>query len=243
MHPGRCATRSRLGSELIAERLPVVLGGDCTIELGTLSGAIAAGHDPALVYFDLHPDLNIPSSVPDGALDWMGTAHMLDIPGAVDELAGCGSRRPLIPAARVFLYSHDPKHSTEDESTIIESLDLQGIQVDAVAADPRATAADARDWAGRTAARYLVHFDVDVIDFVDAPLSENLGRNYGLAFEAAMDALEVLLADDRVLALTVSELNPHHGAADGSTLRAFIERLARALTPPRDRLDAGRPCA
>ena len=75
-----------------------------------------------------------------------------------------------------------------------------------------------------------MHFDVDVIDFVDMPLSENTGRNYGLSFAAAMDALEVLLADRRLAGLTVTELNPHHGAADGSTVRAFVERLAGALT-------------
>ena len=74
-----------------------------------------------------------------------------------------------------------------------------------------------------------MHFDVDSIDFTDMPLSENTGRNYGLSFEAAMSALDVLLADERLLALTVSELNPYHGAEDGSTVRQFAERLASAI--------------
>ena len=70
-----------------------------------------------------------------------------------------------------------------------------------------------------------MHFDVDVIDFSDVPLSENTGRGIGVAFEAALAALDVLLAHDALLGLTVTELNPHHGAPDG----ADVARLARAL--------------
>ncbi len=45
--------------------------------IGTVAGHIASSDGVGLVYFDLHADLNIPSSVPPGALDWMGLAHML----------------------------------------------------------------------------------------------------------------------------------------------------------------------
>ena len=39
----------------------------------------------------------------------------------------------------------------------------------------------------------LVHFDVDVIDFTDTPLSENPGRNEGLAYDDAIATLGALL--------------------------------------------------
>ena len=64
-----------------------------------------------------------------------------------------------------------------------------------------------------------MHFDVDVVDFVDLPLSENTGLNIGMPFAAARAALAVLAADPRVATLTVTEHNPAHGAADGSTTR------------------------
>ena len=35
-----------------------------------------------------------------------------------------------------------------------------------------------------------MHFDVDVVDFVDLPLSENTGHNVGLPFDTACAALE-----------------------------------------------------
>jgi arginase len=70
-----------------------------------------------------------------------------------------------------------------------------------------------------------VHFDVDVIDFVDVPLSENPGRNEGLAYADALGALEALLGSSLVAGVTVTELNPAH-VEEGA---GSIERLARDI--------------
>jgi arginase len=74
-----------------------------------------------------------------------------------------------------------------------------------------------------------VHFDVDVIDFTDAPLSENTGRNVGLTLDQAFAALGVFLGSDRIAALTITELNPDHGEPNKATLIAFVERLVGAF--------------
>jgi arginase len=162
-------------------------------------------------------------------LGWMGVAHMLGEPDTVDEVVSLGPRRPLLSPDRLVLFGHDPEHSTSWERERISHHGLYEIRVQEIAADPGGAARRALEAATADAERYLVHFDVDSIDFIDMPLSENPGRNYGLTFEAAMAALDVLLSDDRLLALTVSELNPHHGAEDGSTVREFAERLAVAI--------------
>jgi arginase len=70
---------------------------------------------------------------------------------------------------------------------------------------------------------------VDVVDFVDQPLSENTGLNVGVPLESAIAALGVLCADPRLAALTVTEHNPLHGAEDGSTTAALAGGLVRAL--------------
>ena len=77
--------------------------------------------------------------------------------------------------------------------------------------------------------RVLVHFDVDVIDFTDVPLSENAGRNEGMAYEHALRALGPLLGAPFVAGVTVTELNPDHTEAGTDTLERFAERLARAV--------------
>ena len=45
---------------------PLVIGGDCTIELGTVAGLLPSGERLGLIYFDVHPDLNVPDSVGEG---------------------------------------------------------------------------------------------------------------------------------------------------------------------------------
>jgi arginase len=219
------AVAARVEAAVRAGELALVLGGDCTVGVGTVAGAVAAGAEPRLIYLDLHPDLNTPGSVPDGALDWMGVAHMLDLDGADDRLATAGSRRPLLDDEDVVLLAAGPAQCTEAERAAIAARDLHPIGVDEVRADPAAAARAALERATAGGRRFLVHFDVDLVDFSDAPLSENTGRGIGVAFATAVAALEVLLADDGLLGVTVTELNPHHGAQDGSD----VARLARAL--------------
>jgi arginase len=210
--------------------LPLVLGGDCTVGVGTVAGAIAAGEEPRLVYFDMHPDLNTPASVPDGALDWMGVAHMLDVDGADDRLAGAGPRRPLLHPDDVILLAADPEQSTAAERAAIAALGMTPIAMADVRADPAGAARAALERASAGGRRFLVHFDVDVIDFSDVPLSENTGRGIGITFDAATGVLQTLLGHDALLGLTVTELNPHHGAADGSDVARLAQRLAAALS-------------
>jgi arginase family enzyme len=71
-----------------------VLGGDCTVGIGTVAGHVGSGESTGLLYFDAHADLNTPTSVHEGALDWMGMAHVLGEEGAAPELVGVGARVP-----------------------------------------------------------------------------------------------------------------------------------------------------
>ena len=193
-------------------RRALVLGGDCTVELGVVAAAAPAG----LVYFDMHPDLNTPETVPGGTLDWMGVAHMLSLPGTHPDVAAVADLAP----DDIVLLAADATQMTEAERrTVLPTVPMADVAADPATAARRALAALGHE-------RLLVHFDVDVVDFVDLPLSENTGHNIGLSFAAAHAVLEVLLADPRVVALTVTEHTPVHGAADGSTTAALAEALA-----------------
>jgi arginase len=225
-----CATSTaeRVRSALAAGELALVLGGDCTVGLGTVAGQLPGSGRVGLVYLDLHGDLNTPDSVRDGALDWMGVAHMLGEQNATPQLCEFGPRTPLLDNDQIVLLAHDTQHSTARELETIERRGLATVPVAEVAADPVA-AAHAGLGVLSSCDRLAVHFDVDCIDFTDAPLSENTGRNTGLRQDDAFAALAEVLRDPRVSALTVTELNPDHGSDDGSTLAAFVERLVSAL--------------
>jgi arginase len=209
----------------------LVLGGDCTIELGTVSGVLSTGRAVGLIYLDLHPDLNVPTAVPDGALDWMGLAHLIGVEGALVELAQAGPFAPMLDPDRVVLLGYDPSQSTAFERAAIEQYGITAIPVENVAASPEAAATAALAAIPDTVDSVLVHFDVDIVDFTDLPLSEERVRNRGLTFEQAMRALGTLVADERFAGLTITELNPDHGAEDGSTLKSFVQGLAAVMAP------------
>jgi len=207
----------------------LVLGGDCTTGLGSIAALLSAGTDPGVVYLDLHADMNVPSSVTDGALDWMGLGHALDLPGALPEIA----RTCPLPSEQVVLCGYDAQHATAFEREHIARLAVNTVSAEQVAAAP-ATAARTALAALRDRRSLAVHFDVDLIDFGEVPLSEHTGANQGIPFEAALAALGELLRDPRVLIVTVTEHNPRHGAPDGSDTRRLANALADACaaTPP-----------
>jgi len=78
--------------------------------------------------------------------------------------------------------------------------------------------------------RFLVHFDVDVVEFNDLPLAENYSKNKGLSYNHTLEFLGVLLKSPKFAGLTLTEINPDHGAEDGSTIQKFAQDLSRLLT-------------
>lgn len=222
------ATSTRVAAALATGRTALVIGGDCTTGVGTVAGCRQALGSVGLIYFDLHADMNTPASVSDGALDWTGVAHMLALDNTDPELASAAWPAPLLAPDDLVLFGHSTEEATLWELDQIRTLGLRRVAVKEVADNPREAAQRAVQMATTSSDRYVVHFDVDVIDFTDAPLSENTGRNKGLSFAAAMTALRVLLSSDRVVALTVTELNPLHASADEGLLERFAEGLAQA---------------
>ena len=222
-------TSTRVAAGLaVPDRIALVLGGDCTIGIGTVAGARSAVGDVGLLYFDLHSDLNTPASVSDGALDWMALAHMLAIPGSEPSLAEATERVPIIDPAQVVLFGHGRAQATGWERNQIKRLDLARFAVEDVATDPEAKAADALELLASRADRYVIHLDIDVVDFTDAPLSEHTARNTGLPLSVMFRALEVLAAGHGLAAITVTELNPKNAAVEDGLLERFAESLAAA---------------
>jgi arginase len=221
-------TARRTLTVLEDEGFALILGGDCTVGIGAIRAAATLG-SVGLVYFDLHADLNTPASVPDGALDWMGMAHVLALPGTEPGLRDVGRTTPLLRPQDVVFFAHDDRRATPWEREQIAGLGLRLFPVPQVSADPRAAATRALQAFGPTYERLVVHFDADVVDFNDAPLSEHTGRSTGISLATAIEALDVLLADERVVALTITEINPVHAAADETALPRLVDGLARVV--------------
>jgi arginase len=160
----------------------------------------------------------------------MGVAHMLDVEGAEPALAGIARTKPMLTPERIVFLGLAPV--SPPEQSIIDELEPPVVPLDRAVADPVA-AARATLEALADCAELVVHFDVDVLDFLDAPLAENADRAPGLPLDAAGSILEVLLRDPRTRALTVTEFNPHHG--DDATTARLVDTLAAALVRPEGR--------
>jgi arginase len=225
------STTRRVADALIEDgRIALVLGGDCTVGIGTVAGIQQTIGRVALVYFDLHSDLNTPASATDGALDWMALGHMLAIEGTEPTLAAGAGKAPLLDPDQVVLFAHDRSHSTRFERGEIERLGLARLALVEVRGDPEGAASRALQLLATRSDRYAIHLDVDVVDFTDAPLSEHPSRNTGLKLDQMLRALKVLTSGPGLVAITLAELNPHNAAADDGLLERFAAALADAIS-------------
>jgi arginase len=211
-------------------RKVLVLGGDCTVGIGTIAGVSATLDDLAVVYFDLHSDLNTPASAEDGALDWMALGHMLGIEGAEPTLVAAAHKVPLLEPGQVVLFAQSRSHATRFERGEIDRLELAYIALDDVRSDLGAAARQALAFVAARSDRYVIHLDVDVVDFTDAPLSEHPSRNTGLKLDAMLSALKILASGPGLVAITLTELNPHNAASDDGLLQRFAASFAHAIS-------------
>jgi arginase len=219
-------TTAAVAAALHTSARVLVLGGDCTVGTASFQALSAHESSASLIYFDLDADMNTPDSTEHGALDWMGLGMLLGVRGAVSDVVTLGQLRP----ERLALLGFNERKSTEWELEQLERYGITKVTDQAVRADPRAAAREALASLPADTVAIAVHFDVDVIDFVDAPLSEDTNRNLGVPLDDALTTITELLRDHRVRVLTVTELNPQHASADSTVLPRFVAGLAEALS-------------
>ena len=220
---------NRLSPRLSTGDTVLILGGNCTIALSVMA-ALQRLDDatPGLLYIDRHFDLNTPESTTDGALDWMGLAHGLSLPGCADELAGAFDRRPLLQPEQVSWLGVDPGPATEWEREQAHRLGLHVGTSTSLCSDPAGAAASALKVLPPGA--LAVHVDVDVLDFTDAPLAENTdGRNSGPTLEQLREVLALAARDQRFRVLSIGELNPTRAAGDPDAILRFVGVVASTL--------------
>ena len=203
----------------------LVLGGDCTVELGTIAGGLHGVGSVGLVYIDLDADLNTPATS-DGALDWTGVAHLLDLPGVEPTLSALGPRRPMLGPADVLYFGID--NISPPEAETMRTHAIESVMLAEVRGDPENAARRALAWGARYD-RLFVHPDVDVLSYVDFPIAENVRRCDGLTLQQLAAALSAIVAAPNWRGLTLTEVNPDHAPDEAETVRALIGMLSRSL--------------
>ncbi|MFF1572603.1 arginase family protein [Leifsonia sp. NPDC058292] len=207
----------------------LVLGGDCTVQLGVIAGAKAAqGDSVALAYVDLDCDLTSPADG-NGIADWMGVTHLLDAPDAYRPLSGIDGKPPLLTSDRLRLIGAD--RATPYEEQRLQELGLIRYTSQQVSANTEDIATEIGAWADGVDL-LSVHVDVDVLDQTEFPIAEEQRDVPGLTLATLARLVSALMAHPAARVLTITEINPTRppdpAAAFDSLNHLLIESLARS---------------
>jgi arginase len=217
----------RVAAAVERDLVPLVLGGDCTITLGVVSGLVRGQPDLGLIYFDGDADMTTPDTTHSGIFDSMGVSHLI---GQGDpQVSHLGPRFPLLPPDRIALFGFHPYEVEPNEQQLLETSAIPQYPVTSMGDRPVERAAEALARLEERAPAIAVHFDVDVMDSAEIPLA-NWPHYDALAFGDAMRCLRVFVGTPKLAALVVTEINPDHDP-DGLLVAQFVDAFADALRP------------
>jgi arginase len=190
-----------------AGELPLILGGDHSIAIGSISGFSSycrkRNKAPGLIWFDAHADMNSPETTPSGNIHGMPFAVVLG--HGAPELVSIGGFTPkLNPEFCVHVGARDIDRG---ERELIQKLGIRFITMREI--DERGMGVcmdDAIAIASRASGGYAVTFDVDALDPGDAPGSGTLVRG-GLTYREAHLAMEKIGDAGGMRSLEVVEIN------------------------------------
>jgi arginase len=203
--------------------VPLVLGGDHSIALGTLVG-MASAHGPGgVVWIDAHGDLNTPASSPTGNVHGMVLAAALGLGGP--SFAHDGWTLPAVEAGRISLVGVRSLDAGERE--LLGRLDAKVFtmsEIDRVGIEPCM-----REALAHASGPNFVHvsLDMDVVDPEHAPGVGTPVRG-GLSYREAHLAMEIVAESGLMSSLDVVEVNPVLDR-ENATAKLAVELVASAL--------------
>lgn len=205
---------------LDAGEWPLVIGGDHSIAMGTVSGASAhlsrADGKLGVIWFDAHGDMNLPETSPSGNVHGMPLAHLL---GYGDpQLSGILGVHPAVDAQHVVLIGI--RAIDEDERDFIHASGVTAFtmrEIDQLGMSR--VAVEALEIVNNGTAGFHVSFDLDGCDPEVIPGTGTVVPG-GVSFREAHLLLEECAADGRMTSMEVVELNPFLDHANISAERA-----------------------
>lgn len=213
---------ARVAAVATEGRVPLVLGGDHSIAMGTLAGMHRARGPGGVLWLDAHGDLNRPSTSPSGNVHGMPLAAALGKCGF--ELEGF-EPPPWLDPAHVALVGVRALDAGEKE--LVRETGIRVFTMSHI--DRRGIAGVMSNALEVVAGSNFVHlsFDVDVCDPEIAPGVGTPIRG-GLSYREASLAMELLADADILSSIEVVEVNPILDNADMTGYLA-VDLVASAL--------------
>lgn len=212
-HPrARFLPAIRATCELIAElvgaalddgRIPIVLGGDHSVALGTLGGLASRRGPGAVLWFDAHGDLNTPETTPSGNVHGMPLAATLACGGP--DFESPSWTLPALDPERVAVIG--ARALDRGERDLVAELGLAVHSMSEL--DRRGTEAVVSDALARAAGAAFVHISLDM-DALDPDVAPGVGTAVpgGLTYREAHLAMEMVAESGLLCCLEIVEINP-----------------------------------
>jgi arginase len=220
-------TCERIAAEVVEEvetgALPVVLGGDHSVALGTLGGLARVRGTGGVLWIDAHSDINTPETSPSGNVHGMSLAAAL---GLADEwFASDAWPLPAVDARRVALLG--VRSLDDGERGLLREAGVRVFtmsEIDRVGVE-RAVS-EALD---RVSGGGFVHVSLDM-DALDPEIAPGVGTPVrgGLTYREAHLALELVAESGLAGSFEVVEVNPILDRENTTALTA-VELVASAL--------------
>jgi arginase len=215
-------------ADLVAEateqgHMPLVLGGDHSVALGTLGGLARVRGAGGVLWLDAHGDLNGPETTPSGNVHGMALSAALGLAGPA--FARDAWPLPAVVPGRVALVG--VRSLDQGERELLGRLDAKVFtmdQLDRVGIEPVLKEALAH-----VAGDNFVHlsFDMDVLDPDVAPGVGTPVRG-GLNYREAHLAMEIIAESGLLTSLELVEVNPVLDRQN-QTGELAVELIASAL--------------
>jgi arginase len=205
-----------------AGNIPLVLGGDHSIGMGTIAGLDRAGKRAGVIWIDAHGDINTPETSPSGNVHGMPFAVALGLAGDPfpARLRGTtdGKHGVLLAIREIDAGEKDNIKKAGVTAITMADIDRTGM----AKAMERAIAV-----AGQAGGGIHLSLDMDALDPNEAPGVGTPVRG-GLTYREAQLAMEMLAASGKLRSVEVAEVNPILDSRN-STASLAVELVASAL--------------
>ena len=213
----------RVEAALEAGRLPLVLGGDHSVAIGTLGGLARVNGPGGVLWVDAHGDLNRPETSPTGNVHGMPLAAALGLAGP--EFGADGLPMPSLDPSRVALVG--VRSLDDGERALLKELNATVFTMSEV--DRLGMEHAIRESLDRIQGPGFVHVSFDM-DAVDPDVAPGVGTPVrgGLSYREAHLAMELVAESGLQTSLEVVEVNPILDR-ENETASLAVELVASAL--------------
>jgi arginase len=220
-------TCARIAAKVVEESgagaLPLVLGGDHSVAMGTLGGLASVHGVGGVLWIDAHADINTPETSPSGNVHGMALAAALGLAG--EAFASDAWPVPALDPRRVALLGL--READAGERKLLREA---GVRVFTMSELDRIGVERAmREALDRVAGTGFVHVSLDM-DALDPEVAPGVGTPVrgGLTYREAHLALELVAESGLAGSLEVVEVNPILDR-ENTTAKTAVELVASAL--------------